>query len=72
LIEETVDIRERVDGILDGDAFCDIGAYERQAPVGGIVEPVDKIGIVAPWLALAALMAVALAVLVTAKRRRVA
>ena len=40
--------------------------------VGGIVEPVDKIGILAPWLGLVSLMAVAMAVIVITKRRRVA
>ena len=61
-----------VDGDLDGSAYCDVGAYEKQVAVGGIVEPVDKIGILAPWLGLAAFLAVAVAVVVLFKRRRVA
>lgn len=40
--------------------------------VGGIVEPIDRIGILAPWLGLAVLMAVAMVVAVLFKRRRIA
>ena len=40
--------------------------------VGGTVEPVDKISILAPWLALAAFIVVAMAVILLFKRRRVA
>jgi len=32
-----------VDGDYDGVAYCDVGAYEKQPPVGGIVEPVDPL-----------------------------
>jgi hypothetical protein len=61
-----------VDGDLDCSAFCDVGAYEKQilAPVGGIVEPVDRMGVLAPWLGLAAFLAVAVVLLF--KRRRLA
>ncbi|HUU63506.1 MAG TPA: choice-of-anchor Q domain-containing protein [Dehalococcoidia bacterium] len=58
------------DGDLDGIPYCDVGAYEKQISVGGIVEPVDKLSLLAPWLALAALMAVALSVMVVMRRRR--
>jgi len=30
-----------IDGDYDGIPYCDVGAYEKQPPVGGIVEPVD-------------------------------
>jgi parallel beta-helix repeat protein len=53
---------------------CDVGAYEYQQqstlPVGGTVEPVDRIGILTPWLVLAAFISMALAVAVVIKRRR--
>ena len=41
-------------------------------PVGGEVLPIDKVSILAPWLGLGTLMAVATAVLVIMKRRRAA
>jgi hypothetical protein len=41
-------------------------------PVGGVIEPVDRWQIMAPWLGLAALMAVALSVVVVMRRRHVA
>jgi hypothetical protein len=40
--------------------------------VGGEVLPIDKVSIIAPWLALGTLMAFAMAVAVLLKRRRVA
>jgi len=40
--------------------------------VGGEVLPIDQVSILAPWLALGTLMAVAMAVLVILKRRRLA
>lgn len=58
-----------VDGDLDGTAVCDVGAYERQVAVGGIVEPVDRLSLLAPWLGLAALMAVAITIAVVVRRR---
>jgi parallel beta-helix repeat protein len=62
-----------IDGDLDGSAFCDVGAYEyQQQPVGGIVESVDRLSLMAPWLGLAAFISIALAVVVIMKRRRLA
>ena len=61
-----------VDGDLDGAAVYDVGAYEKQPAVGGTIEPVDKIGILAPWLGLAAFIVMAMVVLVVIKRRRLA
>jgi len=59
-----------VDGDLDGSAYCDVGAYEnQQQPVGGIVEPVDRIGILVPWLGLAALIVVAITIALVIRRR---
>jgi len=39
-------------------------------PVGGLVEPVDKLSLLAPWLGLAALMAVAIAAAALVRRSR--
>ena len=44
----------------------------REIPVGGDVYPVSMPDILAPWLGLVALMAVAMAVIVLIKRKRVA
>jgi len=38
-------------------------------PVGGIVEPVDPLQILAPWLGLAALIVVAITTAVVIRRR---
>jgi len=72
LVTDQRGYKRPVDGDYDGVAYCDVGAYEKQRPVGGIVEPVDRIGILAPWLGLMALMAVAMAIVVLLKRRRIA
>jgi len=50
---------------------CDVGAYEyeQQYTVGGLVEPVDRIGILAPWLGLVALIVVAITTAVVIRRR---
>jgi parallel beta-helix repeat protein len=61
-----------IDGDNDRVAYCDIGAYEKQLAVGGIVEPVNRLELLAPWLALAALMALALLVVVVMRRRHLA
>jgi parallel beta-helix repeat protein len=62
-----------MDGDLDGIAYCDVGAYEKQPPVGGTIEPVDRLELLAPWLALAAFFTIAtIAVLSAMKRRHVA
>ena len=39
-------------------------------PVGGIVAPVDKLGLLAPWLGMAGLVAVAALGVVVVSRRR--
>lgn len=52
---------------LSGQGFGD-----GDAAVGGEVYPVNRLGILAPWLGLAALMAVAMVALVVMKRRRLA
>jgi len=43
-----------------------------EIPVGGDVYPVSMLDILAPWLGMAVLMAVAMAVVLFVKRRRVA
>ena len=53
--------------------FANSGENGREEiPVGGDVYPVNMLDILAPWLGLVALMAVAMVVLVLLKRRRVA
>jgi hypothetical protein len=67
-------------GLGDADGAANGVIEEPGAPgqrggapaVGGEVYPVDRVAILAPWIALAALIVVAMAVLVVAKRRRVA
>ncbi len=53
---------------------CDIGAYELEqqppVPVGGIVVPVNKLGLLVPWLGLAALAGLAALGVVVVRRRR--
>ncbi len=53
---------------------CDIGAYELEQqppePVGGIAVPVNRLGLLAPWLGLAALAAVVALGVVLVRRRR--
>ena len=61
-----------VDGDYDGIPYCDVGAYEKSPAVGGIVEPVSKLAILAPWLVLAALTIVAIAIIVLVNRRHIA
>jgi hypothetical protein len=39
-------------------------------PVGGFVVPVDRLGLVAPWMGLAALAVVAVAAVVVRKRQK--
>jgi hypothetical protein len=49
-----------VDGNGDGSAVVDMGVDEYvppPPPVGGELYPVDKFGILAPWLALAMFLA---------------
>jgi hypothetical protein len=52
------------------DAFVAKVCYT--VPVGGIIEPVDLLQILAPWLGLAAFIVVAMAAIVLFQRRRVA
>ena len=60
------------DGDSDGIAYCDIGAYEKQPAkpigVGGVIIPVNKFDVLAPWLGLAVVMAVAIAALIMRRR----
>jgi hypothetical protein len=49
---------------------CDIGAYEFSYPVGGIVVPVDKVGLLAPWMGLVALASLATVTVALIRRRR--
>jgi len=60
--------------INSGDEICTDYVRVGYTPcaVGGEVLPIDKVSILAPWLALGTLMAVAMAVLVIMKRRRLA
>ncbi len=52
---------------MDADKTCTVTfGY----PVGGIVVPVDKLGLVAPWMGLAALAAVVGVLLLQARRRK--
>jgi predicted outer membrane repeat protein len=57
-----------------GDS-CDIGAFEAEPPppppepVGGVVVPVNKLGLLAPWLGLAALAALATLTIALVRRR---
>jgi hypothetical protein len=51
----------------DGDGVGD--ACER-VPVGGIVVPVNKLGLVAPWVGLAALASLAALTVALVRRRR--
>jgi hypothetical protein len=60
------------DGDQDGTAICDIGAYEAPPPepVGGVVVPVSRLGLLAPWLGLAALASLAALTVALGRRRR--
>ena len=60
--------------ITVGDEICTDYVRVEYSPcaVGGEVLPIDKASILAPWLGLAAFLAVAMAVLVIMKRRRLA
>jgi hypothetical protein len=49
---------------------CDIGAYEWPPPVGGIVVPVNKLGLVAPWMGLVGLVSLAALTIAVVRRRR--
>jgi len=49
---------------------CDIGAYEWQPPVGGIIVPVNRLELLAPWLGLVALALLAAFTVVLVRRRR--
>jgi len=49
-----------MDGDGDGTAICDIGAYEYEAPlppkpVGGVIVPVSKVELLAPWVGMVAI-----------------
>jgi hypothetical protein len=55
----------------DYDAFvAKVCETEPIVPVGGIVEPVDRLHILAPWLGLAALIVLAMSVIVIMQRKR--
>ena len=52
---------------MDADKTC-IATFGY--PVGGIVVPVDRLGLVAPWMGLAALAGLAASGVVAVRRRR--
>jgi hypothetical protein len=58
------------DGDVNGTIVDDGGPGV--PPVGGEVYPVNRVAILAPWLGLAAFLAIAMVVVVLFKRRRVA
>jgi len=56
------------------NGVIDIGAYEVQlppVPIGGIAVAVDKVGLLAPWMGLAALAATAVAAVAARLRRSI-
>ena len=56
------------------NGVIDIGAYEVQlppVPIGGIAVPVDKVGLLAPWMGLAGLVATAVAAVAARLRRSI-
>ena len=65
-------------GLGDDDGECNGEIVEPgglgqppPVPVGGHVVPVNKLGLVGPWMGLAALVAVGVTLMLRARRRRV-
>jgi len=61
------------DGNQDGTAICDIGAYEVQpppVPIGGVIVPLNKLGLLTPWIGLVALASLAALTVALVRKRR--
>jgi hypothetical protein len=55
----------------DRDAFvAKVCETEPIVPIGGVVEPVDRLQILAPWLGLAAFIVLSMSVIVIMQRKR--
>jgi DNA-binding beta-propeller fold protein YncE len=59
-----------LNGTLDGPFGIALDVPPGLVPVGGIIVPVDKLGLVSPWMGLVALVSLAAFTVAVVRRRR--